>query len=105
MNLLKHFFYVVLLLVLAACARHAYITTWKAPNITPRSFTKNLVVGVINDSDLTLRRIIEAHLVDDLDHLGYTAVSALAEFGPKGLSNLAQEETYRRLCDQGIDGV
>jgi hypothetical protein len=31
--------------------------------------------------------------------------SALHEFGPKGLANLGEEETYIKLCSKGIDAV
>ena len=36
---------------------------------------------------------------------GLIAVSALDEFGTGGLANLAQEETYVKLCNKGIDAV
>jgi hypothetical protein len=37
--------------------------------------------------------------------MGYIAVSALEEFGAGGLANLGQENTYLKLCNEGIDAV
>ncbi|MEJ0105949.1 MAG: hypothetical protein WDO19_26855 [Bacteroidota bacterium] len=37
--------------------------------------------------------------------MGYPAVSALAEFGPAGLKDFGQEDTYITLCNKGIDAV
>jgi hypothetical protein len=54
---------------------------------------------------MTLRTLMETHLVNDLKSRGYNAVSALNEFGKGGLSNLEMEETYIRLCNKGIDAV
>jgi hypothetical protein len=64
-----------------------------------------MVVGIIKDSGVALRSQMEAHLVNDLKNLGYSAVSALSEFGKGGLANLEQEETYIKLCNKGIDAV
>jgi hypothetical protein len=105
MNFSRRFFLIATILVFATCARHAYDATWKAPNTRYKDYNKILVVGVIQDTDLTQRRAMETHLVNDLHKLGYTAVSALAEFGAHGLASLAQEQTYQVLCNKGIDGM
>ena len=66
---------------------------------------KIMVVGIINDKNDSLRAEVEGGLVRYLQELGYNAVSALQEFGPNGLSNLGEGETYMKLCDKGIDAV
>jgi hypothetical protein len=96
------FFAVFLLL---SCRSSYLAQWWKAPNTIPRTYSKIMVVGVVKTSDTALRRKMEIHLVTQLNELGYNAVAALDEYGPKGLSNLAQEDTYLKLCERGIDAV
>ena len=63
------------------------------------------MVGIIKDVNDLLRIKIEDDLVKNLNELGYSSVSALREFGEKGLSELGQEATYIKLCNNGIDAV
>ena len=93
------------LLVLIGCSTYRSASSWKVPGRFTKPYNKLLVVGIVHDSDLTLRQRMETHFIGELQDLGYTAVSALAEFGPNGLSNLAQEDTYLMLYSKGIDGV
>ena len=93
------------LLLVIGCSTYRSASTWKVPGRFTKQYNKLLVVGIVHDSDLTLRQKMEAQFVSDLQDLGYMAVSALAEFGPNGLSNLAQEDTYLMLYSKGIDGV
>jgi len=88
-----------------SCSTYHVVSSWKAPRINPRPYAKILVVGIIKDTSLQLRQSMETHLVNDLKDLGYTSVSALDEFGPNGLANMEQEQTYHALCNKGIDGV
>jgi hypothetical protein len=97
--------FLLFLLVLIGCSTYRSASTWKVPGRFTKQYNKLLVVGIVHDSDLTLRQKMEAQFVSDLQDLGYMAVSALAEFGPNGLLNLAQEDTYLMLCGKGIDGV
>jgi hypothetical protein len=64
-----------------------------------------MTVGVIKDDNDSIRISIEKSITADLKGIGYDAVSALEEFGPKGLANLDQQETYLKLCNEGIDAV
>jgi hypothetical protein len=72
---------------------------------SPVSHSKILAVGVIKDDNDTLRRSIEKNITLELQKTGYSAVSALEEFGAGGLANLGQENTYLKLCSEGIDAV
>ena len=64
-----------------------------------------MVVGIVKDSSPALRKFIEDSFVQDLRSIGYNAVSALQEFGAKGLTDIEQEATYLKLCNNGIDAV
>lgn len=92
-------------ILFSGCLHQKTITAWKIQHIIPRTHNKILVVGIIKDSNDSLRMKIEDGLVKNLSELDYYAVSALKEFGPKGLSDLGQEATYTKLCNNGVDAV
>jgi hypothetical protein len=91
--------------ILYGCTSPHIITTWKAQHFSPVNYKDILVAGVIKNRSDSFRAGIEKHFVNDLEDLGYHAVSALDEFGPGGLANLGQGETYIKLCTKGVDAV
>jgi hypothetical protein len=64
-----------------------------------------MTIGVIEGDNDSIQKCIEKSITADLKNIGYSAVSALEEFGPKGLSGLGQQKTYLKLCNLGIDAV
>lgn len=93
----------VILMVFLGCSGSNKISVWKTQDTYPVRHNKLLVVGIVKDS--FLRRQMEEHFAGDLKNLGYLAVTALDQFGLKGLSQLSEEETYIKLCGEGIDAV
>ena len=104
MKQIKTIYFLIIILTLCNCSSSKVITTWKESG-NPRYYKKILVIGIIKDSSISLRKQMEKHLADDLKIAGYNAVPALEEFGKGGLENLEQEETYTKLCSEGIDAV
>src|SRR5438876_3791453 len=94
-----------LCIILSGCTSSHLITTWKAQHFSRVNYNNILIVGVIKNENDSLRGEIEKHFVIEMEGLGYHAVSALQEFGPKGLANLGEEETYIKLCNKGIDAI
>ena len=92
-------------ILFAGCLPQKTVTNWKTEHIIMPVPNKIMVVGIIKANNDSLRAEVETILVKNLKELGYNAVSALHEFGPKGLSNLGEESTYIKLCDNGIDAV
>lgn len=64
-----------------------------------------MVAAVVGYKDTSLRTTVENGFKEALQAIGYHAVSSLKEFGPDGLRDLGQEDTYKSLCDKGIDAV
>ena len=104
MKQIKTIYFLIIILTLCNCSSSKVITTWKESG-NPRDYKKILVIGIIKDSSISLRKQMEKHLADDLKIAGYNAVTALEEFGKGGLENLEQEQTYTKLCSEGIDAV
>jgi hypothetical protein len=64
-----------------------------------------MTVGIIKSTSDSLRMRIENSFVKAAEGLNYHAVSALSEFGPKGLTGLDQTDTYIKVCNNRIDAV
>jgi hypothetical protein len=64
-----------------------------------------MTLGIIKADSDSMRVRVEKSITDDLKNIGYNAVSAFEKFGAKGLSNLGEQETYRKLCTEGVDAV
>jgi hypothetical protein len=97
-------FFLTFLFSLYSCSSSEIITSWKSSGHSD-NYKKIMVVGIVKDTGISLRKEMEIHLVNDLKDIGYNAVSALDEFGEGGLEGLEQEQTYVKLCNKGIDAV
>ena len=93
-----------MLFICSGCATSEVTTTWREKGVQ-RHYNRIMVVGIVRDSSLSVRKLVEDSFVKELKALGYNAVSALEEFGDKGLANMEQEATYLKLCNRGIDAV
>jgi hypothetical protein len=104
---MKKYKWIVLMLALVAagCSSSKITTSWKAENTVPVKYNKILVLGLIRDVDRTLQQNMENHLVEDLKEMGYTAVSSLAEFGPKVFDKMEEDAAIAKLKNSGIDAV
>lgn len=95
-----------LIFFLATGCRTSEITSsWKSPEVTPISYSKILVLGMILDADRQLQESMENHLVGDLESMGYTAVSSLQQFGPKAFDKMDEEAALAKLHNSGFDAV
>ena len=64
-----------------------------------------MVVGIMRETDRSLRESMEDHMVSDLKALGYNAYSAYDEYGPKAFQDLNEKKVNQKLRESGIDGV
>ncbi len=87
------------------CHPQKTITLWKTQHTILPSQNKIMVVSIIKDHNDSMRIDVEDGMVKNLQSLGYYAVSSFREFGKKGLSDLSQEATFIKLCNNGIDAV
>lgn len=94
-----------LLLLLAGCASSRITSAWKASDAGERKYNKILVIGLIKESDRSLQEQMENHLVGDLRELGYNAVSAYSEYGPKGFDKMDEQAAIAKLKSSGVDAV
>lgn len=95
----------LVLLFLMSCSSSRITHSWKAENILPKKFSKILVLGLNNETDIGTREKMENHFVGDLGELGYTAVSSLKEFGPKAFKKMDEDAALDKLKSSGFDAV
>lgn len=96
---------VFILLLANSCISFSQLSVWKEQSKPRVRLNKILVVSIVNDSLLEVRKNVETCFVKMLSNHGHHSVSAMETFGYKGLSNMEKEQTYVLLCNQGIDAV
>jgi hypothetical protein len=93
------------LLFLVACSSSRITHSWKS-DITPaKKYNKILVIALNEEKHMDARQQMENHLVGDLKNLGYHAVSAINEYGPKEFRKMSEEAVLDKLQNSGIDAV
>jgi len=97
--------FILLAFAAVGCHPSGVTTTWKGDNPVPSNYHRIVVVAIFKSDNDSLKTSVEKAFVKKLSALGYNAVSSLAEFGPGGLSNMGEATTYKKLCEQDIDGV
>lgn len=104
---MKQFKYLILFIpfLLINCTTSRITSTWKAENIQAKKYNKILVLGLIRESDRSIREKMEQHVLGDLTERGYNALCACEEFGPKAFENMTEKEAISKLTDSGIDAV
>ena len=93
------------LMLASGCSNSRITTSWKAENATAKPYKKILVLGLIGETDRTLRNKMEEHLAGDLKDLGYNAVTSVSEYGPKAFENIREKEALEELREKGVDAV
>jgi hypothetical protein len=99
------YFSIILMLLLLSCSTSRITSTWKAQNVQSKKYNKILVLGLIRESDRSIREKMEQHLLGDLKERGYNAICACEEFGPKAFENMTEKEAISKLANSGIDAV
>ena len=59
-----------ILLSQLSCSNSKITSSWKAGNINPGKYNKVLVLGLIRETDRTIREKMEEHLIGDLQRAG-----------------------------------
>ncbi|MFC0775099.1 hypothetical protein [Terrimonas alba] len=95
----------IIALFLAGCTSSRITSSWKDENVSPKQYNKILVLGLIRETDRTIRENMENHFVGDLQALGYNAVSSLKEYGPKAFEKMDEEAALAKLNNSGVDAV
>jgi hypothetical protein len=89
----------------AGCSSSKITSSWRTPDTVQTPINKIMVVGLIREADRTMREQLEEHMIADLKALGYTAVSAFKEYGPKAFDNMDEKAVLEKLKNSNVDAV
>jgi hypothetical protein len=99
-----------MLLVLSAallfsCQTSKITHTWTDKEVSPKKYTKILVLGVLKDNDRELQSKMEKHLAGDLNDLGYSAFAASDVFAPGTFVKGDTAKAIEAINSKGFDAV
>ena len=95
-----------LFLLLAACSSTNVLNSWKDTEVVEQATLKKvLVIAMLPEKQRELRQEMEYEMVDDLQKRGFTAVSALQEYGPKSFAGMNEKQVMQELGKSNIDGI
>jgi hypothetical protein len=96
----------IVFFLFTGCGPSSYITSsWKSENISPKKFKKIVVLGLVRESDRSVREKMEQHIAGDLRELGYDAVCSCDEYNPKAFEGMNEKDAIAKLRNSGVDAV
>jgi hypothetical protein len=93
------------ILVLFSCSSSRITTVWKDKTALNNNFNRILILALMKDADRNIQDKMEKHFAGDLSGLGYSAYSALEEYGPKAFENLTEQQAIEKIKNTGADAV
>ena len=93
------------LIFLIACSSSHITYSWRSDVSPSKKYNKILVLALNGENHVQARQQMENHLVGDLRNLGYNAVSAMNEYGPKTFRDMKEEAVVDKLQNSGIDAI
>ena len=105
MKRIKSIIILFIFLLATGCSSSKITSSWKAQANTATTINKIMVVGLIREADRTIREKMEEHMIGDLKDMGYNAVSAYREYGPKAFTNIDEKTLIEKLKNSNIDAV
>lgn len=102
---MKKISFIILLLLIVGCSSSKITSSWRAKDVTALKYDNILVLGIIPEKDRSIQERMEQHVVADLTDMGYTAISALQQYGPKIFDSLSEKEVIQMLVNKDVDAI
>ena len=102
---MKKMFLIWYAAVLFSCQTSKITNTWTDANVSPKKYTKILVLGVLKDNDRELQSKMEKHLAGDLNDLGYSAFAASDVYPPATFVNGDTLKAVEAIDSKGFDAI
>jgi hypothetical protein len=96
---------IILIIICNGCSSSKITSYWKDTTVVSKEYKKIMVLGLIRESDRSLQQNMENHLVDDLQIIGYNAISALQYYGPKSFEKMEEQAAIEKIKNTGVDAV
>jgi len=88
-----------------SCTSTQVISSYKDEKTAATDYKKILVFGIFPQQERALRQETENRLADRLKDLGYNAVTAMDEYGPKAFENIEEAKLTEMVKSGGYDAV
>ncbi len=92
-------------LLLFSCNSTQVISSYTAPDAPKKEYKKILVLGIFQQKDRSVKQITESELAGRLKDLGYDAVTAIDQYGPKAFEKVPEDQVADKLKSSGFDAV
>ena len=92
-------------LLMVSCSNTQVVSSYKDEKAPVRNYKKILVLGIFQQKDRSVRQETEVQLADRLKDLGYNAVTAMDEYGPKAFEKFTEEQIAEKLKSSSFDAV
>jgi hypothetical protein len=102
---MKKIFLILSAALLFSCQTSKITVTWTDKNVSPKKYTKILVLGVLKDDDRELQSKMEKHLAGDLNDLGYSAFAASDVYLPGTFVRGDTIKAIEAFNSKGFDAV
>jgi len=96
---------VVLMFFLGACNTTEVISSYKNDKVAVKNYNQVLVLGIFQQKDRAFRQETENRLAVQLKSMGYNAVTAMDEYGPKAFDKLSEDQIAQQVRSAGYDAV
>ena len=90
---------------LFSCTSTQVISSYKDEKAPAKDYKKILVLGIFQQKDRGVKQETENQLANRLKELGYLAVTAMDEYGPKEFEKVPEEQVADKLKSSGFDAV
>ncbi len=105
MKLIKFLPAFIAALITISCNSTKITSSWKAKDAVTKLYHNVMVWGILPQTDSTVRKQIETHLVNDLVEKGYHAVSSLQVYESMAYKKLSAKEIIAEFKSTGVDAV
>ncbi len=102
---MKPFLLIIFILIFSTCTTTKLTYIWKENKVPAKIHSKILVLAIIDDTDNRIKDRMEAHISDDLQKLGYDAIPAMQNYGPKHFERFSEIEAVSQIRNWGFDAV
>lgn len=92
-------------ILLISCNSTQVISSYKDEKAPVKEYQKILVLGIFQQKERAFRQETENQLASKLKSLGYNAVTAMDEYGPKAFDKVPEDQIAERVRSGGFDAV
>lgn len=92
-------------IMLFSCNSTQVISSYQDSKVPVKNYNRILVLGIFQQKDRAMRQETENQLASRLKGLGYNAVTAMDEYGPKAFDKIPEDQIADKVKSGNYDAV